>query len=62
MLRKKLAVLLAAAMMLAMSASPALAAPGKNGQGAAHANPNASFGIATAIANSSGGGCGGACE
>ena len=62
MLRKKLAVLLAAAMMLAMSASPALAAPGKNGQGAAHANPNASLGITTAIANSSGGGCGSLCE
>ncbi len=33
MLRKKLAVLLVAAMMLVMAASPAFAAPGGNGQG-----------------------------
>ena len=32
-LRKKLAVLLAAVMMLIMAASPAWAAPGKSGQG-----------------------------
>ena len=56
MLRKKLAVLLVAAMMLAMSASPAWAAPGNRGQGAANANPNATFGIITAVENS-GSGC-----
>ena len=33
MLRKKLAVLLAAVMMLTVMASPAVAAPGKSGQG-----------------------------
>jgi hypothetical protein len=54
-LRKKLAVLLAAAMMLVLAASPAWAAPGNNGQGAAHANDNAVRGISTAIAHS--GGC-----
>ncbi len=61
MLRRKLAVLLAAAMMAMMlTAGPALAAPGNNGQGAEHANPRAAFGIATAIAHSSG--CGSLCE
>jgi hypothetical protein len=59
--RRKLAVLLAAAMMLAVTASPAVAAPGNNGQGAAKANPNASHGMTTAIAHS-GGGCDVACE
>ncbi len=60
MLRKKLAVLVAAAMMLAMAASPAAwAAPGNNGRGAANANPNATSGISTAVEHS---GCGGACE
>jgi hypothetical protein len=52
-LRKKLAILLAAAMMTVMvlaSAGVASAFPGNRGQGAAHANPtNAAFGIATAI-------------
>jgi hypothetical protein len=42
------------AVMMAVTAGPALAAPGNKGQGAAHANPNASFGISTAIAHSSG--------
>ena len=56
MLRKKLAVLLAAAMMLALTAAPAVAAPGNNGKGALKANPNAAYGIATAIAHS-GSGC-----
>ena len=55
-LRKKLAVLVATAVMLAMAASPAVAAPGNNGRGAANANPNATFGIITAVENS-GGGC-----
>jgi hypothetical protein len=63
-LRKKLAVLVAMAMMLAMmmaSAGTASALPGgANGQGAAHTFliPQAQFGIANAIAhNFSGGGC-----
>ncbi len=55
-------VLLDIAMMLA-SAGMASALPGGiHGQGAAHANPNATFGIAVAISHnfSGGGGCGGA--
>ena len=60
MLRKKLAVLLAAVMMLVLAASPAWAAPGKNGQGAANANGNATFGKTKAIAHS--GGCTLGCE
>ncbi len=54
-LRKKLVVLVAVALMMVMAASPAVAAPGNNGKGAANANPNASFGITTAVASS--GGC-----
>ena len=64
MLRKKLAVLVAMAMMLAMmmaSAGTASALPGgANGQGAAHTFliPQAQPGIANAIFhNFSGGGC-----
>jgi hypothetical protein len=65
-LRKKLAVLVAMALMLAMmvaNAGMASALPGgEHGQGAAHANGNASFGIATAISHNFSGGCGGPCE
>ncbi len=65
-MRRRLSVMLAMAVMLAMmvaSAGMASAAPGNNGKGAAKANPNAAFGIATAIEHSSGGGgCGSACE
>ncbi len=59
-MRKKLAVLLAMALMLAMMlafAGMASAAPGNRGQGAAHAAPQASFGITTAAAASGSGGC-----
>jgi hypothetical protein len=60
-LRRKLTVLVVMSLMLAMmvaNAGMASALPGgSNGQGASHANPNASFGIATAIShNFSGGG------
>ncbi len=55
-MRKKLAVLLVAAMMLVMAASPAVAAPGKKGRGEAHAAPQAERGIATAKAHSGAGG------
>ena len=67
MLRKKLAVLAAMALMLAMmlaSSGVASATPGgENGQGAAHTTliPQAQFGIANAIAHNFSGGCG-ACE
>ncbi len=68
-MRRRLTVLLAMAVMLAMMAFSGAAwaqtdpdpteppgnAPDNNGQGAAKANPNASFGIATAIVKSSGG-------
>jgi hypothetical protein len=64
-LRKKLTILVAMAMMLAMmlaSSGTALALPGgEHGQGAAHTTliPQAQFGIATAIVhNFSGGECG----
>jgi hypothetical protein len=62
-LRKKLTVVVAMALMLAMmlaSAGTALAVPGgEHGQGAAHAtNANAQFGLGVAIThNFSGGGC-----
>jgi hypothetical protein len=46
--RKKLAVLMAAAMMLVVAASPASAANGSFATGGAHANPSASSGISTA--------------
>ena len=54
LLRKKLAILVAMAMMLAMmlaSAGMASAAPA-SGQGGAKANPNATFGIITAVSHS----------
>lgn len=57
-----MAVLLATVLVLAVTASPTLAAPGKNGRGAESAKPRAAFGISTAIANSGGGGCGLGCE
>ena len=78
-MRRRLTVLLAMAVMLAMMAFSGAAwaqtdgggdpvnnpppgnAPGNNGRGAENANPNASFGIATAIANSGSGGCDFAC-
>ncbi len=47
----------AALVAMMLVAGPALAAPGNRGQGAANANPNATFGITTAVAASSGGGC-----
>jgi hypothetical protein len=49
-LRKKLAVLVAMAMMLA-STGTASAVALSNGQGGFKANPNAAPGIATAVAN-----------
>ena len=56
-LPRRLLLLVAAALMVAVmlvvTAGPALALPGNNGQGAIHANPNAAHGISTAIANSS---------
>ncbi len=55
MLKREISVLVAAAMMLATTlafSSVAAAAPGNNGQGALKANPNAAFGIATAVAHS----------
>jgi hypothetical protein len=64
-LRKKLAVLVAMALMLAMmlaNAGMAFAVPGgEHGQGAAHANSNADFGIGTAISHNFSGGCGIGC-
>ncbi len=63
MLRKKLTILVAMAMMLAMmmaSAGTASALPGgEHGQGAAHTTliPQAQFGIANAIAHNFSGGC-----
>ena len=57
---RRMVLLLAAAMLaVIMVAGTALAAPGNNGRGAAHAAPQASFGITTAVAAS--GGCGLAC-
>ncbi len=64
MLRRRLTVLVAMVVMLAMmlaSSGVASAAPGNRGQGGAHANPNATFGIITAVSHS-GGGCDIACE
>ena len=66
-LRRRLAVLVATAMMLAMmlaNAGMAWALPGgSHGQGEAHAtNPNAQFGLAMAISHNFSGGCGGPCE
>ena len=64
MLRKKLTVLVATAIMLAMmmaSTGTASATPGgEHGQGAAHTFliPQAQFGIANAIAHNFSGGCG----
>jgi hypothetical protein len=43
------------AVMVAVTAGPALAAPGDNSQGAAHADPNAAYGITTADTNAAGG-------
>jgi hypothetical protein len=61
-LGRRLAVLVVAVLVaLMMVAGPALAAPGNRGQGAAQANPHATFGITTAVA-ASGGGCDIACE
>jgi Fibronectin type III domain len=43
------------AMLVAVTAGPALASPGNNSQGAAHADPNAAYGITTAVTNAAGG-------
>lgn len=59
-MRRRLAVVVAMVMMLAMTV-PASAAPGNNGQGAAHAAPQASFGIQTAVVNSGSDECGIGC-
>jgi hypothetical protein len=64
-LRKKLTVLVAMAMMLASSGVAWATPGGEHGQGAAHTFliPQAQPGIANAIAhNFSGGGCGASCE
>ena len=50
------AVAVMIALMLAVMAGPALAAPGNNGKGATNANRNALPGITKAIDNT-GGGC-----
>ncbi len=47
--------MLVAVMLVAVTAGPALAAPGDNSQGAAHANPNAAYAITTAVTNAAGG-------
>jgi hypothetical protein len=66
--RKKLTILVATALMLAMmlaSSGMASATPGgANGQGAAHTFliPQAQFGIAMAISHNFSGGCGASCE
>ena len=63
--RKKLAVLVAMAMMVAMmvaSTGTASAVALSNGQGGFKANATASFGIGTAVVNTQKNDCGGLCE